>query len=518
MSSGDTDYMARAEASFEPPSFAIISPTPRSSVTFSFPASQNVGESPCDTPSSSPFEPDLRQLTLANPGSASHSPSSSTSSLPSECPTPPPLSAFTHTLSVSSLNLSDNSGPGPIRRSKSSASESRRPKRGDDDYVKRPENAWILFRRKVSQDQAAASATPQAESTAAMALPGGRRPRQADLSKTISEQWRCLPAEEKAKWEALAKEKKREHEALYPDYVYRPQRASKKNRPRESSPGPGRGRDVANASLAARRKRAAPPTLGPPPEFLMPVFSAIPSISSSSSSSLHQPQPQARSSSVPSYQPFHAPDVFSSVSTTAIEPIDTSPVSLLDLINQASALNGANSLYPDDTSGGWDYTPSHAVNAQFAQSINSTDFLHSMTPSTSYSPTSAFFSNIGAFAPLEPTPMSLSLPNACDPSLLITHNNDANVWPITSPWAGQHTFSAPTQAPALSEGDFELSCVPGIGAGWDTTAPTGHYPGSEYITDADDLVKDVVDPTSFDMHNQLPPLTIDFAGAMAATP
>ncbi|KAJ7825251.1 hypothetical protein B0H13DRAFT_1451600, partial [Mycena leptocephala] len=45
---------------------------------------------------------------------------------------------------------------------------------------------------------------------------------QADLSKSISLQWRNLCSEERAYWEALAKEKKREHETLYPNYVYRP--------------------------------------------------------------------------------------------------------------------------------------------------------------------------------------------------------------------------------------------------------------------------------------------------------
>ncbi|KAJ7136948.1 hypothetical protein C8R44DRAFT_530013, partial [Mycena epipterygia] len=58
--------------------------------------------------------------------------------------------------------------------------------------------------------------------------PGAKKQRQADLSKTISQQWKALAPAERAKWEALAKEKKREHETLHPNYVYRPQRSSAK--------------------------------------------------------------------------------------------------------------------------------------------------------------------------------------------------------------------------------------------------------------------------------------------------
>ncbi|KAJ7264461.1 kinase-like domain-containing protein [Mycena haematopus] len=68
--------------------------------------------------------------------------------------------------------------------------------------VERPENAFILFRHKAHADNAAHH--------------------HPDLSETISRYWKGLPAEERAKWEALAQEKQREHEALHPGYVYRP--------------------------------------------------------------------------------------------------------------------------------------------------------------------------------------------------------------------------------------------------------------------------------------------------------
>ncbi|THU95225.1 hypothetical protein K435DRAFT_612759, partial [Dendrothele bispora CBS 962.96] len=83
----------------------------------------------------------------------------------------------------------------------------------------RPENAFILFRRKCCEDRQLEldSASDSASSSAPT-----KRQRQADLSKTISQQLQSLSAEERQYWERLAKEKKKEHEALYPDYVYRP--------------------------------------------------------------------------------------------------------------------------------------------------------------------------------------------------------------------------------------------------------------------------------------------------------
>jgi hypothetical protein len=41
----------------------------------------------------------------------------------------------------------------------------------------------------------------------------------------ISQQWKSLSQDERQRWEDLAKEKKKEHEQMYPNYVYRPQRS-----------------------------------------------------------------------------------------------------------------------------------------------------------------------------------------------------------------------------------------------------------------------------------------------------
>ncbi|KAL4064700.1 hypothetical protein V8B97DRAFT_1296964 [Scleroderma yunnanense] len=205
----------------QPPTLAIISPTPRA---FNFPFNQN-DDTP--SPSNSPFEPDLRKLTLTpsqptsivrtdspvSPGSASSSSSSSTSV----------FSTTPSSLTTSSAISFPNSSLHKRRKSSVCSDIERRPKKGDEDYVKRPENAFILFRRKCCETRQLAQ-----EEAAASADGPTKKQRQADLSKTISQQWKALSPEERLYWEELAKEKKKEHEQMYPNYVYRPQRSKDK--------------------------------------------------------------------------------------------------------------------------------------------------------------------------------------------------------------------------------------------------------------------------------------------------
>ncbi|KIK60497.1 hypothetical protein GYMLUDRAFT_43821 [Collybiopsis luxurians FD-317 M1] len=179
------------------PQLAIISPTPR---TLTFPNSHSLNFTPYSTPSNSPFEPDLNSLDIASPAS-------------SYLPTPP---ASTRTPSPDST-VSVFS-PSSDRGSESFDAE-RRPKKDDGSHIKRPENAFILFRRKCCEDrqQAGQDNGPQ------------KKQRQADLSKTISQKWKNLSEADRQYWEDLAKEKKREHQEMYPGYVYRPQRARDKD-------------------------------------------------------------------------------------------------------------------------------------------------------------------------------------------------------------------------------------------------------------------------------------------------
>ena len=246
------------------PSLSIASPTPRA---FAFPASHNLSsDSPYSSPSHSPFEPDNAVRSQHQPqfdpnfSFSSHSTSTfqshpshyvqpsqpftfhtnnTTLSLNGPTP-PPPYHSQSRSFTPDSLR-STSPTPSHHKRRKSSCSSvdsERRPKKGDEDYIKRPENAFILFRRKCCEDRQNA-----AEEAANMADGPQKKQRQADLSKTISQQWKSLSAEERAYWENLAKEKKKEHEAMYPNYVYRPQRTKDKDGKRKKSTSKRRGED-----------------------------------------------------------------------------------------------------------------------------------------------------------------------------------------------------------------------------------------------------------------------------------
>ncbi|KAI0287359.1 hypothetical protein BC826DRAFT_1044803 [Russula brevipes] len=199
-----------------------------------------------------PFEPDLGPLTFSTPPPThkTHTPSSSISSISS-------LSLNTNmTSSLSTDSPLTPSSSHRRRRSTVSDISERRPKKGDEDYIKRPENAFILFRRKCCEDRNLAQGAGDAGEGDGPALPT-KKQRQADLSKTISQQWKGLSAEERQYWEDLAKEKKKEHEALYPNYVYRPQRVKGK---RAAANGKGKARGAEE-----------PETDGEGLSFVMPV-------------------------------------------------------------------------------------------------------------------------------------------------------------------------------------------------------------------------------------------------------
>ena len=189
--------VAVAEPVTSYPLLNVISPTPRA---FTFP--MNVHDTPSPSPSNSPFDPDLRTLTFSTPPPPhkTHTPSSSISSMSS-------LSLTSNTTSGLSADA-PATPPGSHRRRRSTVSDisERRPKKGDEDYIKRPENAFILFRRKCCEDRNLAQGAGDAGDGDGPSPT--KKQRQADLSKTISQQWKCLSSEERQYWEDLAKEKK----------------------------------------------------------------------------------------------------------------------------------------------------------------------------------------------------------------------------------------------------------------------------------------------------------------------
>ncbi|KAH7876939.1 uncharacterized protein C8R40DRAFT_83357 [Lentinula edodes] len=293
----DEPYQVDTHYSF--PTLAIIAPTPRA---FTFPVSHTLDASPYSTPVHSPFEPDLSSFNITSPA-------------PSCYQATPPLS---RTLSPNS-SVSSVSIPSVSAGSKSATLDAqRRPRKGDDDYIKRPENSFILFRSQCAEGR------QQAEEDASRH--GCKKQRQADLSKSISQQWKALSAEERRYWEDLAKEKKRIHQEKYPGYVYRP------NRVRDQH-GKARNKKYTRRRAADTGKKADTGSLTtyvvPPPQVI------------ARSNSAPTPPP-------PSYQTIHIPNVLPSYPSS-------SSSSLLPMISRRAGYTGNE----DDIMANFDFCPSN---------------------------------------------------------------------------------------------------------------------------------------------------------------
>ncbi|KAJ7062647.1 hypothetical protein C8F01DRAFT_1251457 [Mycena amicta] len=551
-----------------PLSISIISPTPRTAA-FSFPVTHNLADSPYSSPSNSPFEPDLRGLDLSPastpvgsgddddykppppppaapvPGSATFTFSSKPSYAGPPPPKPLPLSAFTRTLSPLPLPiLTTTTQPtGPSRRKSSSASSAaasssaageRRPKKGDEDYVKRPENAFILFRRQACAERDAALPTSVSAPASLVDAPNsaapGKKARQADLSKTISAQWRALPAEERAKWEEMAKEKKREHAERYPGYVYRPQRrgaAAAAAAAAAASIEPGTTFvNTHPTSPPTKRRKASAPTPAPV-EFVLPA--ARPRSQS------HNPTTTSRRSPVP-YQSIQIPNVYSTSSSSSAAQSLLVPsfdphaqdMSLLPMIAQSSQRG-------QDGAGGFDYLPSFGSALEFEASLQASDFLRAMfppsnappsfpplslssssespassttsgsNPSSPYTPAASVVSHSYSHShsqygmPMTPTPGALLEAAYCGSESLLAqpYSLSGEMGMGTDPWAAyggggynHHHQTGNVQGGEMDfDFDFDLASIPSVGGGWATAGASEEQEQEErtetYVPSAD---------------------------------
>ncbi|KIP03102.1 hypothetical protein PHLGIDRAFT_121875 [Phlebiopsis gigantea 11061_1 CR5-6] len=439
------------------PTLAILSPTPRA---FTFPKH----DPPFASPSSSPFEPDLKSIAS----------------------TPPPHRAFSPTSSIGSETSSLFSTPSTApsshvshRRRRSTVSDNeRRPKRGDDDYIKRPENAFILFRRKCCEDR------QQALDDADESAPPVKKQRQADLSKAISQQWKSLPDGERQYWEDLAKEKKKAHEQMYPNYVYRPQRVKKAKKGKGKRdegdaeggisfvvpvPSPPRSLSRDAGSISGRRACSAPT---PPPAYQTiqlptvympscpPSPTGIPRISRRAS---YVPPPNdADPSTSFEYMPHNAvlPPSFQRPQFDAM-PYDSFQTFSFD----------APTPFPGRTNG----VPLHSLSIprepQGFDLVSPADSIAS-----SLSPASSRGSHCGPFTPADLSMTALSLRGGapeCVPA-----DVDADGGSVTaelgyggysSGGGGGGGWGWPDAGEMLLEGDFDLSSIPPVELG--TTLP-----------------------------------------------
>lgn len=336
------------------------------------------------------------------------------------------MRTFTPDLPASSLN----------KRRKSSSCGSdvveRRPKKGDEDYIKRPENAFILFRRQCCEDR-------QKAQDEAAALEGpAKKQRQADLSKTISQQWKSLSADERKYWENLAKAKKAEHEIAYPNYVYRPQRAKDRDgRPKSNKKG-GKSMEVDESKLYASE--------GSSLQYVVPL-----------------PRNHGRSASAPTpppYQSIQLPNVY-------MTPSCPSSPSLLPMISRRAAHPG----HQENPMSSFDYLPSstylppsYAMQGQFEASLQSSEFLRSMYNSTGQQRT--------GLSPLSqltlPSSESLVLPahQIVSPSSSIGSGSSGPSSPSTGPYTPTSSFlsqnythlapDASLEAQAQAEMDLQM--------------------------------------------------------------
>ncbi|KAF7329203.1 Repressor ROX1 [Mycena kentingensis (nom. inval.)] len=502
----------------------ILSPTPRA-VAFSFPVTHNLADSPPSSPSNSPFEPDLRGLDLTGHGAddsddtpppPSPPPNAPIplASQPAFVPPPPlPLSAFTRTLSPvpipsTSSSSSSSSPPAPPappprrRRNPPLDPNERRPKKGDDDYVKRPENAFILFRRHTCATGTTSAPASLADVPASSVVAGGKKTRQADLSKTISAQWRALPAEERAKWEALAREKKREHAEKHPGYVYRPQRKGSATTAAAGATFVNTGIDEHPTSPVAKRRKASAPAVSPiseapPPSIPTPTAPPVEFV-------LPAPRPRSQSHNpttttrtpVP-YQSIQIPNVYSnspdsgftfpvsssftftSSEASVVPQVAPDDVSLLPMIAQSSGMR------PDGQQNGFDYLPSFGNAMEFEASLQATHFLRAMFPPTLPSLSSSESSDSGS-SPNSPYTPAASVTNAHystapTPGALLeaAYSGDAlslaqpfsldGTGGVVDPWAayGMSTGGA-VSGGAPMDFDFDLASIPGaaVGGAW----------------------------------------------------
>ncbi|KAJ7602086.1 hypothetical protein DFH06DRAFT_1259626 [Mycena polygramma] len=429
------------------PALKIISPTPR---TFTFPPAHNLADSPFSSPCSSPFELDLRR---GFDSSAAPAPPQSAVFPDYDGPHAPlPISAFTRTL----FPESTTSLPAPqtpidsTRNTLVDTVEERGPKKGDEGYVKRPENAFILFRRECALSLSSSPSAVLPGSSSARAVPPLRKQRQADLSKTISQRWKALSPEERAHWDDLAKEKKHQHEALHPNYVYRPaRRAGAKSRSRASD-------TIASAfAMPEERKPSVPPRLI---EVVLPTRAHC----------------HSSSAPTPPYQTYHIPDLRAEAQTDAPSQDvgGGDPASLMDLISQFGTGSG----------NGFDYMPS---NSGSVGNLEPSDFLRAMFPPTPPPPSDAMYTP--ACTSFHPSVFTSAAHPSCQSSLETLLGDEqqgdwsekmtpayeqqnpgmqyspyASSWAASSPWA----CASMQMQPGIVGGDFDIERVPELELDW----------------------------------------------------
>ncbi|GAA5987363.1 hypothetical protein JCM11641_006944 [Rhodosporidiobolus odoratus] len=278
---------------------------------------------------------------------------SGTGSPPLTSPNAPSFSAAQSTSHAFQLGRSGSSAGGGGGKGAKDRDPSRPP---------RPMNAWLLFRtaqlRQIQEDNP------------------GMRKSQGELSKIISEMWKNCDPEVRAGYEALAKQRKVEHQRIYPDYRYAPN-----SRPASSSSAPASGKAAKpRLSSSSTRKpslRLSPssahtagyPSLSAPPSA-EGRYSTSSSSSSTTHSQSHSPSHSPAYSALPtppqplSYIPYDGSQWISPPPQYLIRPAAT-PILIPPLTAAAAefaARNGGSGYgaFPEVEKTGWGRAPQSA--------------------------------------------------------------------------------------------------------------------------------------------------------------
>ncbi|GAA5940341.1 uncharacterized protein JCM15063_002605 [Sporobolomyces koalae] len=114
-------------------------------------------------------------------------------------------------------------------------------------HIKRPPNAFILFRSHCCAPRGEASepdppGTAHARHLASLDINNSQH-----VSLIVSQLWKGLKPDEKAYWENKARVAKEEHQRLYPGYRYKPQQRSKDSIRKRKKPDPKESREHRDA-------------------------------------------------------------------------------------------------------------------------------------------------------------------------------------------------------------------------------------------------------------------------------
>ncbi|GAA5980327.1 hypothetical protein JCM10908_001617 [Rhodotorula pacifica] len=176
------------------------------------------------------------------------------SSVDSQGPSPPTSCEVSRSATVEASPFVVGSRAKTGKNGKPAKSHTRRL---DPGYVKRPPNAFILFRSHccAPEPKGEDAQVPEPPGTAhARHLASLQLSNSQHVSVIVSQVWKSLSADDKAYWEEKARLAKEEHQRLHPDYRFRPKQRAKDPRRRQLVADPQREQEQRQACKEVARQ------------------------------------------------------------------------------------------------------------------------------------------------------------------------------------------------------------------------------------------------------------------------